>query len=202
MVPVPPLHAPGPRARRPGAAAAVAVGLGVMLVAGCADSSPSEPPATAAPVALEVEVASCAGRVGQEERIALESDVGDVLSAYVVDGFLGDYPRQGFVRAFDSFTGAAAASAARDIDLLTASRFARSSSVRATRLQARISCLADDRGDLVGATAQVAFDFQARGGDTGTQPFGLRGRYMLVREGGEWAVFGYDVARDDSGGSG
>jgi hypothetical protein len=182
---------------------AVAAGLGAMLVAGCADSSPSEPPATAAPVALEVEVASCAGRAGEEARTALESDVGDVLSAYVVDGFLGDYPRLGFVRSFDSFTGAAAASAVRDIELLTASRFARSSSVRATRLEARISCLADDDGgDVVGATAQVAFDFVARGGDTGTQPFGLRGRFMLVREGGEWAVFGYDVARDDSGGSG
>ena len=31
--------------------------------------------------------------------------MGDVLSHYVVEGFLGDYPRENFVGAFDAFTG-------------------------------------------------------------------------------------------------
>ena len=140
---------------------------------------------------------TCAGRLGEDARAEIESGIGDTLSTYVVRAFLGDYPRDDFVRAFDAFTSGAAESAAEDIDLLTASRFKDAEAVVATRLRARISCLVE-RGDVVGATARVAFDFEAQEPDAERpQPFSLRGRMMLTPGADTWSVFGYDVARDD-----
>ena len=74
----------------------------------------------AEPAALDVRVVTCAGRLGDDARAEIEAGIGDALSAYVVKAFLGDYPRDDFVRAFDGFTSGAAEHAAEDIDLLTA----------------------------------------------------------------------------------
>jgi hypothetical protein len=120
-----------------------------------------------------------------------------VLSKYVVDGFLGDYPREDFVQSFDAFTAGAARGAARDIDLLTAARFSGSDGVKATRLVAKISCLTVD-GEVLGATAHVDFAFEATQGKAAPVPISLRGRFMLDKDAGEWSIFGYDVNRDDA----
>jgi hypothetical protein len=165
---------------------------------GGSEDGKSDEPATA----LEVRVVTCAGRLAEDARAEMESEIGDTLSAYVVGGFLGDYPREDFVRAFEGFTSGAARDATEDIDLLTAARFAEADSVTATRLRARISCLVD-RGDLVGASARVAFDFEAREpGAQRSEPFSLRGRLLLTPASGTWSVFGYDVSRDDVPASG
>jgi hypothetical protein len=105
--------------------------------------------------------------------------------------------RENFVDAFDAFTGGAAASAAGDLDLLTANRYRDASSVRPTRLDARLSFLVDGK-DVVGASARVDLRFEADlpGGDT--VPFTLKGRLLLEEDEGTWSVFGYDVARDDA----
>ena len=54
-------------------------------------------------------------RTGSRPRRATTSqnDVGAVLTTYVVEGFLGDYPRDDFVGALDSFTSGVADDAAR-----------------------------------------------------------------------------------------
>jgi hypothetical protein len=114
-----------------------------------------------------------------------------VLSGYVVRAFLGDYPREDFVGSFESFTGDLASDAARDIDQLTANSLGEAESVRATRLDAELSFVAED-SDVIGATASVRFAFEATV-DGGQQPLGMRGRLMLVEENGTWSVFGYDV---------
>ena len=165
-------------------------------MAACTGDATDDPDADAQSVALEVEIVSGADGLDETERTEVETGIGDVLSSYVVRGFLGDYPRDDFVRAFDSFTSGAAREAAQDIDLLTASRFSDATEVAATKLRARISCLVDGE-DVVGATANVSFVFEATEVGDAVQPFSLKGRLMLVRQGGTWVVFGYDMAPRD-----
>ncbi len=174
--------------------------LGGTLVAAmagaCTDGQPEDTEPNPQPVALEVEIVSGADELDETERTEVETGIGDVLSTYIVLGFLGDYPRDDFVRAFDSFTSGAAREAAQDIDLLTGARFSDATEVGATKLNARISCLVAGQG-VVGATANVSFAFEATGKDDQPRPFGLEGRLMLVRQGGNWVVFGYDVTPHD-----
>ena len=177
--------------------------LGATLVAAitaaCTGDDPEKPKPSPQEVALEVEIVSGADELDETERTEVETGIGDVLSTYIVRGFLGDYPRDDFVRAFDSFTSGAAREAAQDIDMLTGARFSDAVEVGATKLTARISCLVAGQG-VVGATARVSFRFEATGNDDQPRPFSLEGRLMLVREGGKWIVFGYDVTPHDGTG--
>jgi hypothetical protein len=186
----------GTRSGPPRAAGTAALVAAVLALGGCPAEPPDEPPATEEPVALRVTTVHGAGSIDADTRADLESAVGDVLSAYVVQGFLGDYPRDDFVRSFDSFTSGAARDAARDIDQLTAARFQDAEAVRATRLDARLSFLVE-RDDVVGATAAVRFGFEATVGGEAL-PLRLRGRLMLVEDEGTWSVFGYDVTTHDA----
>jgi hypothetical protein len=171
---------------------------GAFLTVGAAacTGAPDQPQPDVQPAALEVKIVSGADGLDETAKAEVETGIGDVLSSYVVRGFLGDYPRDDFVRAFDSFTSGAAKEAAQDIDLLTAARFSDATKVAATQLTARISCLVDGQ-DVVGATANVSFAFEATVVGDGPLPFSLEGRLMLVRQGGDWVVFGYDVAPHD-----
>ena len=167
------------------------------VMTGCTGDGPENKDDEPEPAALEVRVVTCAGRLGDDARAEIEAGIGDTLSAYVVKAFLGDYPRDDFVRAFDGFTSGAAERAAEDIDLLTGALFKNAEGVAATSLRARISCLVE-RGDMIGATASVAFDFEVtEAGTAPAEPFSLRGRIMLTPGDDSWSVFGYDVARDD-----
>jgi hypothetical protein len=182
--------------RRSTAAAAV---LSVALLLGaCSTGEPPDDDETrsAESAALRVRTVSGAERLDEQALSELEGEVGDVLSGYVVEAFLGDFPRQEFVRSFESFTSGAARSAAGDIDQLTAARVGEAASVRATELDARLSFFAQDRA-VHGATAAVHFAFEATMQDGSTRPLVLDGRFMLDGEQGRWSVFGYDVAFDD-----
>jgi len=148
--------------------------------------------------ALEVVLVEGAGALDEEARARVETEVGDILSQYLLGAFLGDFPRDDFVPSFGDFTSRAARGAAQDIDLLTAARYQDADRVDATRLRVRIACLADG-GDVIGATAEVDFEFDAAGQET-EREFGLTGRFMLAEEDGRWSIFGYDVHRDDLGG--
>ncbi len=178
--------------------AAVLVALAATLSACTDDGEPADGDPTTPAMALNIESAPGAGSLGEKAQADAETDVGDVLSHYLVEGFLGDYPREDFVGAFDAFTGGAASSAARQLDLLTANRYRDASDVQATRLDARLSFLVDGR-DVVGASAAVRFAFEATGADGDTSAFTLEGRILLDEVDGTWSVFGYDLVRDDPG---
>jgi hypothetical protein len=179
------------------AGSAVAASVVVALLAGCSPDAPEDPSDPPTPsVALRVETVSGAGDLDQQTRTELETEVAEVLSAYVVEAFLGDFPRNEFVQAFGSFTSGAARDAARDIDQLTAARVEDASAVAATSLDARLSFLVA-AGDVVGATAAVDLAFDATMPDGSTRPVTLQGRLLLEEDDGDWAVFGYDVALDD-----
>ena len=177
------------------AGGAVAV---MALVSGCSTGSPpdSDPPPDAESAALRVETVSGADRLDETTRAELEGAVGDVLSTYVVAAFLDDFPRQDFVRSFESFTSGVARTAVRDIDQLTAVRVQDATAVRATDLEARLSFLTQGR-TVHGGTATVHFAFEATMEDGTTRPLVLDGRFMLDVEEDTWSIFGYDVALDD-----
>jgi hypothetical protein len=171
--------------------------LTVLTATGCSPEETGGPPTGSdQSVALRVETVSGADDLDQQARTEMETAVGDVLSEYVVEAFLGDFPRREFVQAFGSFTSGAARSAATDIDQLTAARVQEATDVVATRLDARLSFLTLPR-DVVGATAAVDFAFDATMPDGSTRPVSLQGRLLLEEAGGDWSVFGYDVALDD-----
>lgn len=173
-------------------------GLGRALVcavvlAGCTGSTGEQPePVAQAP--LEIELSTGVSGLSAEERQELQRQVGDVLSDYVVGAFLGDYPRDDFVDALDSFTSRAAEKAASDLDLLTALRYGDADEVRAERLVARVSAFPAG-GEAAGATARVRFRFVVETGQSAPAGFALTGRLGLVPDRGTWRIFAYDVAR-------
>ena len=102
----------------------VAAALVTVLLAGFAActarrvepvAGPDEP---AGDVALQVVSVKARG-IDEETRTRLESEVGDVLASYIVEGFLGDYPRGDFVRALADFSTGLADEGGRDLDVLT-----------------------------------------------------------------------------------
>jgi hypothetical protein len=189
-----PMAGTGGRARR-------ATGAAVLLVCaalgGCTaePSGPPESQPSSESAALRVRtVVHGDSNLTPAARAEAEGAVGDVLSEYVVRAFLGDYPREDFARAFESFTGNLVQEASVDLNQLTANRFREADAVRATGLGADLSFLVQD-SDIIGATAAVRFAFEATV-DGEVRPLSLRGRLMLVEEDGTWSVFGYDVRTD------
>ena len=181
------------RARR-GAGASLVLLVALALTA-CTTEQPSgAPPSSPGSAALRVRTVNVSGSLDPDSRAEAESAVGDVISGYVVRAFLGEYPREDFVGSFESFTGSLARDAAGDIDLLTANRLGDADAVRATRLAADLSFVAQD-SDAIGATASVRFSFEATV-DGETRPLSLQGRLMLVEEDDAWSVFGYDVVTE------
>lgn len=193
----PPRHARPVRRARVAAVVAAWVGAAV-LVAGCSTGGDADDDRTpeVESAALRVETVSGAERLDEQTRTELEGAVGDVLSDYVVEAFLGPFPREEFVQAFGSFTSQAARTAARDIDRLTAASAADATAVRATRLDARLSFLTRS-GTAYAGTAAVDFAFEATMADGSTRQLVLDGRILLEADADSWRIFGYDVAFDD-----
>jgi hypothetical protein len=187
-----PRHSTGPAVLRTGA---VAVAL---VATACSTGNPPEhtDTPTTESAALRVETISGADELDERTRAEVEGAVSDVLSAYVVEAFLGDFPRQEFVSSFESFTSGAARSAAGHIDLLTAASVRDATDVRATELDARLSFLTE-AGDVHGGTAAVHFAFEATMEDGTRRPLALDGRFLLDAERDAWSIFGYDVTFDD-----
>jgi hypothetical protein len=170
-------------------------------MAACTDDTPEPPPGPHEDhVALELTMGPGASGLSPEARDQLQNDVGAVLSTYVVEAFLGDYPRDDFVDALDSFTSGVADEGAAHLGLITGAGFGKDvESVTATRLTATISTFAPE-GRALGASADVDFAFTVEAGGT-TRQATRRGRLMLVTVDGEWKIFGYDLAPERSGGA-
>jgi hypothetical protein len=173
-------------------AALIAAATAVLpLATACTDDPPAPEPDRES-VALELSLGPGASGLSPTERDRLQTAVGDTLSAYVVGAFLGDYPRDDFVVALDSFTSGAARMAAEDLDVVTGDGFGAADDVVATRLDARLSTFAPD-DTAAGVTAAVHFEFDVVASDGSIERERLVGRLMLTPEGDEWKIFGYDV---------
>lgn len=181
------------RAQRAGVLVAVAA-----LLAGCSATDPPEKDRPDQPESAALRVQTVSGGDGLDERTrtTVEGAVGDVLSEYVYEAFLGDFPRQEFVRSFEPFTSEAASEGARKIDVMTAATASDATSVRATRLDARLSFVSQ-AGKAYAGSARVAFSFEASFEDGSTRTLVLDGRMFLDTDGETWRIFGYDLTLDD-----
>jgi hypothetical protein len=166
--------------------------LVVGLVA-CTDDNQEPPPdQNADHVALELALGPTAGELSTESRDVLQNDVAGALSSYVVDAFLGDYPREDFVTALDSFSDGVASRAAQDIDVVTGAGFGdHVDDVAATKLSATIASFAPDH-EALGVTAVVDFAFDVDVNGT-TSEHTRSGRLMLMPVDGTWKIFGYKL---------
>ena len=180
----------GLMARRVLAGALVTVLLVGFAACSGDDSSPPRPDEPA-DVALQV-VSVKTGGIDEETRTRLESEVGDVLASYVVEGFLGDHPRDDFVRALSDFSTGLADDGGRDLTTLTLAETPAIAAVRATRLKADLAFF-NPGGDVVGASAFVDLDFDLTFEDGTTRQVTRTGRFSLGRSDGVWQVTGYKI---------
>jgi hypothetical protein len=159
------------------------------------ESSPPGPDEPAADVALQVESVKARG-IDEETRTRLESEVGDVLARYVVEGFLGDHPRQDFVRALSDFSNDLADEGGRDLNVLTLAGLSDVTAVRANRLKVNLAFY-NPGGDTVGASAFLDLAFDVTFKDGTTRESTRTGRLSLGRTDGDWQVIGYHVCCAD-----
>lgn len=185
----------GPMARRVLAGALVTVLLVGFAACSGDESSPPGPDEPAADVALQVVSVKARG-IDEETRTRLESEVGDVLASYVVEGFLGDHPRDDFVRALSDFSTGLADDGGRDLNVLTVAGLSNVTAVRATRLKVNLAFY-NPGGDTVGASAFLDLAFDITFEDGTTREATRTGRLSLGRTDGDWQVIGYHVCCAD-----
>ena len=185
----------GLMARRVLAGALVTVLLVGFAACSGDESSPPDPDEPAADVALQVVSVKARG-IDEETRTRLESEVGDVLASYVVEGFLGDHPRGDFVRALSDFSTGLADDGGQDLTTLTLAGTLDVAEVHATRLKANLAFF-NPGGDVVGASAFVDIDFDVSFEDGTTRQVTRTGRFTLGRSDGVWQVIGYRICCAD-----
>ncbi len=152
------------------------------------------------PVPLTVRVTRVSGKFRKAQFAALERKVGKAISGYFDAAWLGgDYPRNDFRNVFPTFSREAAALARRDRELTTNAVLGRSiESITPKRKTARLSVLAPNKVAL-GVTAQFRLEFVAELAEAAPRRVSVSGQLLLTRKkGGEWQIFGYDVARSES----
>jgi hypothetical protein len=189
-----------PASTRPRRALVVAVVGCLVPVGACTgDTDDPAPPGGDGPksVALQLSIGPGADDLDSGTRDELQNDVGRVLSTYVVDAFLGDYPRDDFVKALDAFTSGVTQKAATDLEEITGAGFKDADTVVATRLAASIAAFAPGR-DALGASAHVDLAFDVTQ-DGSTREVTVQGRLMLTPVDGQWKIFGYQLRTDDPG---
>ena len=119
------------------------------------------------------------------------------MLAYFDDAFVGgEYPRESFGDAFDTFSAGAAKQADADRDLLTNRVLGPTTeAVEVKRRTAYLSVLAPYKV-AAGVTARVHLQFRADRGDKPAKLVNVKGRLMLTRKAsGGWQIFGYDLSR-------
>ena len=166
-----------------------------------ASSAPGTATETATPVApappARVRVTRVSGELKARDQEVLADNVRKVVTAYFDDAYLGgDYPRDSFRDAFDTFSAGAARQADGDRDLLTNRVLGPTTrGIEVRRRTAYLSVLAPYKV-AAGVTARVQLRFVADQGDDPAQLVNVKGRLLLTRKkSGGWQIFGYDLAR-------
>jgi hypothetical protein len=146
------------------------------------------------PVETRTKIHRVFGRLPDARRKAVRVQVGRVVDAWWDASYLGgDYPRSSFPQAFPGFTRAAEKRARSDKALLTnQTQGPDIDAVTAKHRTIALDILATGRQART-VTASFVLRFETEGDKAGTTT--VRGRLFLVREHGEWRIFGYDVSK-------
>ena len=197
-----PFRQPSRGAPRAAAVLALTLLLGVPLSACSGDDDPErdrpagdagpareDPP----PLATTTRLGEVAGRLSGPRRARMQTQVTEVVDAWIDAAYLGVYPRTDFGDAFLGFSEGAAADARSDAALMSNKSFgADLDEVVALQRGLRIDALAS-RGRAVGVTARVLLTMRL-GGEVKRKEK-VAGRLFLTYGDGTWQVFGYDVTR-------
>lgn len=157
----------------------------------------SATPEATPPPPARVRVTRVSGKLKEKDQEVLADNVRKVVMAYFDDAFLGgDYPRDSFGDAFDTFSAGAARQADGDRDLLTNRVLGPTTQgIEVRRRTAYLSVLAPYKV-AAGVTAKVQLRFVADQGDDPAKLVNVKGRLLLTRKkSGDWQIFGYDLAR-------
>lgn len=130
--------------------------------------------------------------MAETKREAVKQGVTAAIDPWLDTGFLGNFPRTDYSAAFAGFTPDAAADAqGRDLALLTNQSFGEEiDEATATKRRVQLEVFAA-KGHARGATARVVLDFDTTGEMQSSQR--VRAQLYLVKDKGQWRVFGYDV---------
>ena len=154
-------------------------------------------PETPPPPPARVRVTRVSGKLKEKDQEVLADNVRKVVMAYFDDAFLGgDYPRDSFGDAFDTFSTGAARQADGDRDLLTNRVLGPTTqAIEVRRRTAYLSVLAPYKV-AAGVTAKVQLRFVTDQGDDPAKLVNVKGRLLLTRKkSGGWQIFGYYLAR-------
>jgi hypothetical protein len=155
--------------------------------------APTSSRATEAPPVTTVTTLHAAGeKLDEAHRARLKAGVNEAVDPWFEGAYLGDFPRSDWSAAFAGFTKDAAADAeGRDLDLLTNAGIATQiDSATAIRRRVRLDVFAY-KGHPHGATAHVVLEFKTAGDVA--ESMSVRGDLYMVKEKGQWHIFGYDV---------
>jgi hypothetical protein len=130
-----------------------------------------------------------------KHRKALEAEVRTAVDGWFDGGFVAvGYPADSFPRAFDTFTGQAAADARRQKRLMTNWKWRHAiDGVATTKRKVSLDVFAP-KGRPAGVTARVKLAFTTTGHKK--KKVTVTGRLFLARNPrGHWRIFGYDVSK-------
>jgi hypothetical protein len=146
----------------------------------------------ASPVATVTTLHFAGKKLDAAHRERVKTGVDEALDPWFDGAFLGDFPRSDWSAAFAGFTRDAAADAqGRDLDLLSNAAIGdQIDSATAIRRRVRLNVFAA-KGHPRGATAHVVLEFRTAGDVA--ESMSVRGDLYMVKEKGQWRVFGYDV---------
>jgi hypothetical protein len=190
----------------------VAIGVGAYLAASGDSSSPS----TGAPATTSAATPPFAFHVGDAVAIpttdiaakklrtatAHAADaVAETMSGLYAAAFLdpANWRAGSYSSVWSYFDGAAAATARRDVEDLTAGTKAGDDfeSITPGRGKLDVKVLFDERNRPAGYSAQVVFTASAAAASGGGTRLYSSGTYFLQPAGGRWRITSFDVARDD-----
>jgi len=165
-------------------------------------SGASEPAVTAPTVSLtkqnaklRVTTEQLRGGVKRRQWPSLKRAIARPIASWISGAYAGSYPRASYAAAFRGWTPDARRLAKRDRKITTnASVGKRLVAVVVDKRAVKLYVFAS-RGRTGGATAQVdiALTGQKHGGSR--YSFAVTGRLYLLRDGGHWRIFGYDLSR-------
>jgi hypothetical protein len=186
-----------------------------LAAGGCGGSSSSSPQAAppsspvasptdggSPPMATRVTLGKVSGTIRKPYRKAfrkhrkpLETQIRTAVDGWFDGGFLGvGYPADSFPRAFDTFTGRAAADARRQKRLMTNWKWRHDiDGVTTTKRKVTLDVFAP-KGRPAGVTARIKLGFTTTGHKK--KKVTVTGRLFLTRNPrGHWRIFGYDVSK-------
>lgn len=144
---------------------------------------------------LQVTIEELRGGIRRRQWPALRRAIARPIASWIDEAYAGSYPRASYAAAFGGWTSDARRLAKRDREITTNAAVGKRLVALVVDKRAVKLYVFASKGRSGGATAQVriALTGQLRGGVL--HSYAVTGRVYLLRDGGRWRIFGYDLSR-------